>query len=222
MLGTRSGSTAIASGSIPNSVSLDACHGSGNKAEGFTKADSIPFPSISNSNLACMSKGREWKSASNTAMTLFNETETEENFVRASQFNCKRTAGGRTRIIFNMEQSLLVSCQTEAEQQLVEEKAGAAIADPTLIWVLISLGRSKGSKETPLAISTALSETFCTPDTEPGVTSQTTTVDGFTIGTPATCMAPESVMIASAAMMPLGPAPKSPLLVQNHFDGSPL
>nr|GMD06844.1 hypothetical protein Iba_chr06cCG1500 [Ipomoea batatas] len=146
MLGTRSGSTAIASGSIPNSVSLDACHGSGNKAEGFTKADSIPFPSISNSNLACMSKGREWKSASNTAMTLFNETETEENFVRASQFNCKK----------------------------------------------------------------------------PGVTSQTTTVDGFTIGTPATCIAPESVMIASAAMMPLGPAPKSPLLVQNHFDGSPL
>lgn len=42
--------------------------------------------------------------------------------------------GGRTRIILNIVQFLLESCQTEAEQQLVEEKAGAAIADPTLIW----------------------------------------------------------------------------------------
>lgn len=51
----------------------------------------------------------------------------------------------------------------------------------------------------------------------PGVTSQTTMVDGLTIGTPATCMAPLSVMIASPAIMPLGPQPKSPLLVWNHL-----
>ena len=39
------------------------------------------------------------------------------------------TAGGRTRIIFNIVQSLIVSCQTVAEQQLVEENAGEAIAE---------------------------------------------------------------------------------------------
>ncbi|KAF7803480.1 Mediator of RNA polymerase II transcription subunit 16 [Senna tora] len=55
----------------------------------------------------------------------------------------------------------------------------------------------------------------------PGVTSQTTMVDGFTVGTPATCMAPLSVMIASATIIPLGPQPKSPLLVQNHLGAAP-
>ena len=39
------------------------------------------------------------------------------------------TAGGRTRIIFNIVQSLTVPCQTVAEQQLVEENASEAIAE---------------------------------------------------------------------------------------------
>lgn len=56
MLDTSAGATAIASGSIPESDSPDCCHGSDTKAEGFTKADSIPLPSISNNNLACMSR----------------------------------------------------------------------------------------------------------------------------------------------------------------------
>ena len=36
-------------------------------------------------------------------------------------------------MIFNIAQSLAASCHTEAEQQLVGENAGAAIADPTFI-----------------------------------------------------------------------------------------
>jgi hypothetical protein len=52
----NAGSTAIDLGSVLDNVLLDACHGSGNKAEGFIKADSIPFPSISNNNLACISR----------------------------------------------------------------------------------------------------------------------------------------------------------------------
>lgn len=56
----------------------------------------------------------------------------------------------------------------------------------------------------------------------PGVTSHTTTVDGFTRGTPATCIVPASVIIASAAIMPLGPAPNRTLLIENHFEGDPL
>ena len=50
------GSTAIVSGSMLDNVSPDACHGSGTKADEFIKADSIPFPSISNNNLACISR----------------------------------------------------------------------------------------------------------------------------------------------------------------------
>jgi hypothetical protein len=45
-----------------------------------------------------------------------------------------RIAGGSTRIIFNIVRSLSVSCQTDAKQQLLEEKAGGAIAEPTLTW----------------------------------------------------------------------------------------
>lgn len=56
------------------------------------------------------------------------------------------TAGGITRIIFRMVRSLLASCHTEAEQQLVDENAGAAIADPTLIWQL-STGEKFGPEK---------------------------------------------------------------------------
>jgi hypothetical protein len=56
IFGISAGSTATVSRPMLDNVSLDTCHGSGTKAEGFIKADSIPFPSISNNNLACISR----------------------------------------------------------------------------------------------------------------------------------------------------------------------
>ena len=41
---------------MPNFISPNACHGSGTKDEGFIEADSIPLPSISSNNLACISR----------------------------------------------------------------------------------------------------------------------------------------------------------------------
>lgn len=56
MLETNAGSIVINSGSMPDKVSPETCQGSGISVPGFTRADSIPFPSISSNNLACISK----------------------------------------------------------------------------------------------------------------------------------------------------------------------
>lgn len=56
MLEIRAGSTVIASESRLDKVSLDACHGSVISDSGCRSADSIPFPSMSRSRRACISR----------------------------------------------------------------------------------------------------------------------------------------------------------------------
>jgi len=51
----------------------------------------------------------------------------------------------------------------------------------------------------------------------PGETSHTIMVAGLKACTPATYNVPLSAMIASPAIIPLGPQSNSPLLVQNHL-----